>query len=354
MDDPGRQRWRARLDEYAAIVAIVALLLAALGGGLIYITYVDPGEVSEENTVANWQTTPGFDHQAAVQRPNLVFPTGAVLQDRSLYFTQITPILEGSLGYGVSGEPGEVDVSIDATLVLRSVSNEGGEYWRVGEDLASESGTVATGERVSASFDLNVSNVLARIDAIQSDLDSSVGSTEVLVQGATSATGTVAGEPFSHSDTYTMTINPGESTYTIETSAESQSFARTETVTREETYGPIRMAAGPVLVIIGLLGAIGIGVARHRGTLAVTEGEREVLDFYSQREEFDEWITRGTVPPDAKQGPTIAVDDLEGLVDVAIDSEARVIEDVTAGAYYVLKTDRVYTFAPPATASIPD
>ncbi|MFP4628805.1 MAG: DUF5305 domain-containing protein [Halobacteriales archaeon] len=355
MEGVGRLRWRARLDDYLVPLIVVALLVAAIGVGVVYFTYVDPGTDTEEVTVASWQTTPSFSHQAEVQRSNLVFPSDAVLRDRSLYFTQISPVLDATFSYGVSGEPGEVDTSIESTLIIRSVSDEGGEYWRVEEPLSSEDAAVETGDTLSTSYQLNISDILVQIESIQSDLGSSVGSTEVFVQNTASTTGTVADTSFSHDETYTMTVDPGENTYSIETDAESESFSESETVVEERTYGPLRTVGGPLLILLGLTVAIGLAVARYRDMLEVTEHEREVLRYHAQRKEFDEWITTGSVPEAARPSTAVRVDDLEGLVDVAIDSEARVIEDRDSRTYLVvLDDDRVFTFQPPVDAEFPE
>lgn len=346
-------RWRARLAEFFAVVVLLALLVLALGGGLTYLTFAEPGTVTETETVASWQTAPTYDHQAVVQRDSLVFSEGTVLSNRGLYFTQLSPVLEGRFSYGVSGAPGEVDLDVTSTLLIRSVNDDGGVYWRVTEPLDEATVTIGTDQRVETAFEVNVTTVRQRIQAIESDLGTSVGTTEVLVRSAVSASGTVADEAFSDADTYTLEIDPGSETYTVESDAEGESFSRTREVTREETYGPARQAAGPLLILLGLAGLVGLAVGRHRGVFELSPAERDRLEFYADREEFDEWITTGSVPESARGGVEVHVDDLEGLVDVAIDSEARVIEDAAGGAYYVLGDELVYTYTPPAPASVP-
>lgn len=353
MEGRRRRRWRARIDDHAGAVVVGALVVAALGLGLVYVTTIAPGSVTETETLATWETTPAFDHRAEVRRSNDVYDRGTIVENRTVYFTRIAPVLEGEFTFGVAGAPGSIDTTIDTTLVLRSVTDEDVEVWRVTEPLDARDVTVSTGETASVPFELNVSAVMQRVDAIEEDLGGAVGATEILVRGSVQASGTVADGALDHEGTHVLRIEPEDGTYRVSTEAEGEDFSRTTTVTEDRSYGPVRRAAGPALLIVGLGAGLGVAVARRRGILTVSERERAVLAYHDHREEFDEWITTGSVPPEVRSATAIAVDDLEGLVDLAIDSEARVVEDPEAGAYYVLTEERLYTFTPPESSTIP-
>ncbi|MGM0718144.1 MAG: DUF5305 family protein, partial [Halobacteriota archaeon] len=75
--------------------------------------------------------------------------------------------------------------------------------------------------------------------------------------------------------------------------------------------------------------------------------EAELLEVYQQEQEFSEWITTGTFPSERDYEATIVVDDLEGLVDVAIDTNKRVIKDEQLGVSTVLDDDYAYLYIRP-------
>ncbi|WP_241996948.1 DUF5305 family protein, partial [Halorubrum sp. SD626R] len=74
---------------------------------------------------------------------------------------------------------------------------------------------------------------------------------------------------------------------------------------------------------------------------------REILHVHQQEQVFSEWITRGTFPSEREYEATVLVDDLEGLVDVAIDTNKRVIKDEQLGVSTVLDGDYVYVYVRP-------
>lgn len=63
-----------------------------------------------------------------------------------------------------------------------------------------------------------------------------------------------------------------------------------------------------------------------------------------EHKRFKEWITEGIV--DAKDKTMIHILSLEGLVDLAIDLDKRVIYDSRVSKYYVLAEDMVYVYDP--------
>jgi hypothetical protein len=90
--------------------------------------------------------------------------------------------------------------------------------------------------------------------------------------------------------------------------------------------GPLRAFGGPVLLLVAVGACVGLAAGRRRGALTVTEREREWLAYRDARSEFDEWITTVRVAePD--RDATIEIESLEGLVDVAIDTDRRVLVD---------------------------
>lgn len=96
----------------------------------------------------------------------------------------------------------------------------------------------------------------------------------------------------------------------------------------------------------GVGGLAGLTVARRRDELAVSQADRERLSATATREQFDDWITRARVPASARADPLVPVDSLDGLVDVAIDTDARVVEDRGRDEFVVLGDAVTYVYRP--------
>jgi hypothetical protein len=351
------KRAKVVVADYAVIIAAVLVVVLLVGGAVTYTTNIEPGTETQERTVSEWRSVGGYTHSSTVQRPNRVFNVGETLEDRSLYYTQLGPELDGQFRYGFEAPSGELTVESTTTLVIRSVSEgeEGDteELWRIEEPLGTTSETVAPGELATTTFTINVTEVLAEIEGVREDLGASPGETSVSVVSAVEATGSAAGGDATDEATYTLTLDPGSDTYSVSgPSGETEQHPRTETVTVERSYGPVRSALGPLLVVLSLVGLAGIAAGRYRGAFEVTDAERRTLSFAAERSEFDQWISRGAVSTAADDKPRVRIDDLEDLVDIAIDTDARVIEDVGKHRYYVLGESLCYEFEPPTEVDL--
>lgn len=341
-------------NEYATVVAVALVVLTLAGGGLIYATYADPGTETREEVVAEWQTTSGYTHSATVVNGTTVFPSGSTLSDRSVYYTQVSPVLDAEFRYGFDAPEGSLTVEGRTTLVIRSVG-EGGEdseppvFWQREERLGTFSETLAPGESVTSTASVDVRAVTEDIEAIESELGASPGTTEIRLRSSVTASGEVAGESESREATRTLTFEPGGGTYSVAAPApETERYQQTRQVTAERTYGPVRRAAGPALVGVGVIGLIGFALAYRREYFEVTDAERRSLEFADRRDDLDEWISRGRIDREmtGDDRERVRIDTLDDLVDIAIDTDSRVIEDTQRRQYYVLDGARRYVYKP--------
>jgi hypothetical protein len=346
--DFGLRLRRAAEDWFAVLVAVL-VLTALVGGWLTYTTHVDPGTHVETRTNVVFERTVGFDHGATVSRQNSVFPMGARLSDREVYFTAIAPVLDGSVASTYDSPHGDpVELTTRLTLVTRSVARRGDAetvYWSVSEPLASPSTvTVTPGETVRTRFSVNVSEVTERADTVRDELGNSPGRTEALVVADLQFAGRVGGQRVDTPVDYVLRIEPGGGTYEVtEPGGGTEAVRVTEREVVENDYGPVRSAGGPALFVVPLVVVGLLLYGRSVGRLSVSEAEREALEFASTRSEFDEWITAGRVPG-ALEEPVVRTDSLEGLVDVAIDTNERVIHDTRTDRYVVFDDPVTYVF----------
>ena len=354
--DETRLRLRALLDAQFAVIVAVCLIAAAVGGGLVYTTHVDPGTETRQQTVSSFTVETAYNHSAEVTEPNSVFETGTVLDDRSTYFTRIAPELDVDIetSYAASSAA-DVDVQFDSVLVVRNVGQDGGTvYWSERETLASETvSDVEPGETASASFELNSSAADATATQIEEELGASPGETQIFVVTDVTVDGTINGESTSYARTVELGIDHGGDTYTVsDPGVQSDTSERTQTVTVERSYGPLRSIGGPLLFLLGLLGSGGLAYVRRERDLALTPAERDYLSYSDDRSEFAEWITTFRLPASVHERSEAEAESLRDLVDFAIDNDTGVVEDPETGAYHAVAGEFVYTYRPPSPPAV--
>jgi hypothetical protein len=347
-------RVRSLLDHYFAVV-IVVLVAVAIGAGVgAYAPHFDPGVTTEERTASTWQVNTSFEHNATVVRNNTLFPEGLTLRDRPFYFTTVAPVLNGSYSTQYRTDAAaNVSIRTDATLVVQSRTDDGVVLWQDTEPIGTNRVTSATPETpTTLSFSVNVSAINQRIDRIEEQVGTGPGTVQVFVRANTTVDGTVAAEPAAYTTVDRLAIRPEGDAYAVERNATGQQrFVRTTSVLVEKQYGSLRRVGVPILLAVSLVAIGALVVARRRGLLVLTDAEAERLQYYQDREEFEDWITTIQLPEDPSTLAEAEADTLGDLVDIGIDTNNAVIEDPTSGVFYVLGDEFCYYYSPPATAS---
>ena len=351
-------RVRAILDDWFWAVALVAVVVAGAGGYVTYTAYADPGTTVEERQVSSWEGNGSYATTATVTEPNPLYPVGTTLEDRPAYFLAVSPRFDGTFAFEYRAtRGGAVDVTVEQRLVLHSVTEDEGaaiEYWRIEEPLGTETASgVAPGEPVRSTFSRNVSRLANRATNVSERLGGTPGETEVLVVTAVGIDGEVNGQSVERTATYRLPIASDGPTYAPgEMGGQAVTGSTTERIARERTYGPVWRVGGPAALLLGVGGLVGLAYGRYDGRLIVSAAERNRLDVAATREEFDDWITTATLPPAVLGRPRVEVDSLAGLVDTAIDVDARVFERPDGGEFYVPHEELLYAYTPPRGESV--
>ncbi len=343
-------RLKERFNRWFPAIVIALVILAMLGGWLAYGTFIDPATETEEELVSSWDENSELSHFAEVTQPNAVFEQNETLTNQQTYFTTLSPELNSEYEYHyTASDDGELDIDVTAELVLQSLDDDDQPYWEQREPLGQEHVTdVGPGESVTVPVSLDVAEIEAELDQIEDDLGASVGTTHVEVQFDTQTTGTVNGESVRTSHRDELVVDPDGATFGVEANADVAESHDTTVVTESQVeYGLLR-SFGSLLLFGGSL--IGLGVAvivKSRDEFAPTETERSFLSNQAQRTEYDDWISVGSIPDSALDGEGIYVETLEDLVDVAIDTNNRVIEDADRDRFVVVSDDWYYTESGP-------
>lgn len=339
---------RSALSKWFPIIIIGLLAVSAVSGFVAYTAHSQQETITEQQTTGTWSVESTFTHGATVQRDSSVFTAGERLANRRLYFTSITPELDGQ--YNLTHDSSDGDpalATIELSLIIQAVEEIDGEevvYWEETEQLTTKEGELSDEDSLSADFELNVSAVDEQIEEVENDLGASPGTTEVLVRADATIEGSTAGEMFTDTRTGTLSISIGGQTYSINTdSTDRASYETTETITTAvepsllAAYGSIVMSTSTIVLMSLLL------VGRRQGMFSVSEAERARYEFETDKSDFSEWITPGEVRDDNYK--EIRLPTLRAAVDVAIDGNRRVLE-TPAGTYVVLLENKKYVYEP--------
>lgn len=332
--------------RYRAIAAVF-LILALSGVYVAYTAHTTTETVAEERVISTWSTSTEFQHGVTVQRDAIVFEEGVKLEDRTIYFRSLSPVLDASYVVRHGGDsPEPASARAELSLVLRSIGDGGTEYWRESETLVSaDDPSLQPGEALVANFSVNVTKSVSRLNQIEQNLSASPGSTQILVLAETAIEGEVTGGEYTDTRSETLRIEPSSGTYSVSTQTGGQRTERmTQTVRREIQPSFLSAYGSVIFALLALFGFSTTVWARKEGVFDIQPEEEEKINYERQRESLDEWISRGEVSGD--QGDTeVTLETLQGLVDVAIDSNRRVTE-VDDGSYVVLLDDVRYIFDP--------
>lgn len=343
---------RQHVANNLRLVVIALLVLAVIGGWVTYSAHVNPPTERDERAVGAVETQGEYRHGAEIRKENPIYPVGSNLQNRRHYFYSISPVLNGTFTHEYAANGSDVVVETTLYLRLRSADNEG-EYWSFTEPLADRRIEPDDAEgTVDVPFEVNVTDSMHRIAETAAQLGGSPGDPELVITTETIVSATVEGERMTTTTTHELPITSSGSTYTVgpaKTDTASEQITRAFAVPRE--YGPIT-SYGAVLSLLGAVVSLGLVIGLHRrGALQPSEPIRAAAATARERKKLDEWITTGRIPATYRNSPFVLVTSLSGLVDIAIDSDRRVIEDDEHGGFYVVDDDVLYAFEPEKDAT---
>ena len=348
MSDLNRSiRIRALLDEWFTLFLFAVVVLAAVGGWWSYQVHASPDVERNEVVVEQWSESTAYDHSALITNESLVFDEGERVRNRPVYYVRLSRELDVSYRYEHTAEEGSVNVTTDMRLQYRGTEGDT-VLWEYSEPLASESESNVTAEdphTVNATID--VDSMFETINTVEQELGTA-GNIQIRVISTSNVEGTLGGG--SVEDTYEsvmpVTVNP-QTLRVLEMQTVDESGERTDTVERTTEPSAVEAVGSLAVLLLGVGALAGLLVARMTGYIGLSERDRELLETRQQEQEFSEWITRGTFPSERDYEATVLVDDLEGLVDVAIDTNKRVIKDEQLGVSTVLDGEYVYVYVRP-------
>jgi len=343
---------RSFLNEWALVLIVVLLLAAAGVGWWAYQINLEPSVETEQRLTEQWSESTAFSHSAPITNDSLPFAAGERARNRPLYYTALSDRLAGSYRYAYTADSGSVEVTTDTYLLIRGGRIENGNmtetYWELSEPLAADSETIDPGESHRVEFTVDIREVLRTIGTVEQQLDSTEGIVDVRVVSVSELAGEVESDSVETTYRSELPIVVSPSTFRVNdpvTVDETHESFETVEVLAEPSplsaYGSIIAFGVVVMLLVVVLGL------RYSGYTELTDEEQELIEIEQARERFSEWITTGEFPSEREYEQTVLVDSLEGLVDVAIDTNKRVIEDEQLGVSTVLDDTYIYIYIQP-------
>lgn len=334
---PSRRKFRYLFATRGKAMVIALTLVAALaflGAGL---TYANPATI-DVPTESNQQTVEmSLSTHTTAAADTSMYDRGDRLEDQPVYLRNAAPTATLTAEAAVL-DASEVELNQTVTLVYEARTRDGTMFWQNRERLSYSEAQI---DQVTTEATLDIDEIANRHQSIAADLGDG-GSAHVYILIETNyRTETYAGTMTERSDlslrTDSYTIEPMDATETHGTSiAETRPDASSGIALGETLFLP------HLTFVLGIVGSLAAGgaIVGHRFRHEVDPAVETAAIHY---ERYEEWISRGTLPSIDPQ-TAVVMETLADLVDVAIDTDGRVIYDSTQGCYAVVDGTSVYVF----------
>ena len=325
-----------RLVPALLLVGVLAVGIATASAA----SEPEPQQVAVETDSMTVETT--LSTEATVTGNTSLYNRSETLTDMPVYLRTATPAVEL---IAVTSTPTDRTVSVTQQIVLELSATRNGEvFWRDAQTLAIDSQEVTDGSvRTAVTLDVQelAREQLADVTAEAGD----IGTIEAQVSAiALYDTGDYRGQT-----TAVTPLSITDRAYELQT---PQQDRRTNATTVQQAvagggaassfFGPRgRLTPRDLGVGLGGLGAIGLAAG-------IWLTSRRIGDFDAFRRQYErvryvEWISRGTIPATGNYA-RVPVEALVDLVDIAIDSEKRVIHDTAKDIYAVVDGNLMYEY----------
>lgn len=325
-------RARRLLVLYGKVIAIALILLSAValaGAGWAY-THPQTTQVTDET---HRQTvTADLATQAVVVENSTLYEPGRTLENQPVYLRAATE--SPTLVVRTTAEDAErltVDQRIEITY---RAEREGETFWEKTTTLAHNE-TTTSSDHVRTRTGLDIQAIQNRTNALRGTIGSA-GSVHVELRLHVS----YSTDRYNGSLSTPIPIQIRTDWYRLgspsATQQHSTPVSRTVVVPGQDAR-----ATGP-----GVLGLFSLGLGLIVAKLSRSETsklDRTDMEHEMHRLRYSEWISTGTIPEAAGE-TVVEVDSLEGLVDIAIDSNTRTIYDPERDSYAIIEGTTVYRY----------
>jgi hypothetical protein len=310
------------------LVVLGVVALATFAGAAT--TYQDRPMETRSVDVDQQAVVTNTSHRARVVREDGLWPKGTALENKPVYIRNDTPAVRTTARTRVTGaDTARIRHVWRLTI---SITRDGESFYAESRVLANESYD-ATSARTTATVD--VEEVVRRVANV-SERARGAGTVGVTLGLAVSYR---TGAGYSGTETYSAPLALQGETYAIDGEmggrTSHSSTARMQ-VAQPRDWGPI---LGMTLLGLVALAVAGVVVAADPSEIDV---ERARIDLHRTR--YEDWISPGVIPMGISQ-QFVKLETIEDVVDVAIDTNERVVYDRRRDLYAVMSENVVYYFS---------
>mgnify|MGYP002760594729 CR=1 FL=1 len=331
---------RVRL-QIARSAPVIVMLLVLVGtaafAGAWYTHEHPPTEAATASVADEARFTASLDDAVTVQDARGLYQTGARLENHPVYFTEVSDELQ--LRAGITPPPDRTtDVSYQ--LVLRSYAErDEAVVWEEYTHLAS--GAVQVGETpVVVDTSMNISALQARLAGVE-EIVGGVARTRTQLRFVYAYNAEPVGDGHAYAGRVRLTreLRIAGNAYWVAGDPTASVTEQTRTTARPApAETDLRMVTG-MGVTGGCVWLLALGVVVYRRRLPPVEE----LALEAERRTLEAWVSEGTFTQESDV-QYVSVRSLRDLVDIAIDSNRRVLHDPQAQVYTVAIEHRVYIF----------
>jgi hypothetical protein len=354
-------RTKYLLGQYGRLVALALVLLSTVafaGSALAYNAPPETEQITEQTDVQSFETT--VNTSAAVTGNTTLYESDRRLSNMPVYLLGASPNVTMSAHTDVPDDR-VVEVTQQITIELYATQDDE-VFWTETETLAADTQRVTNGTLVTETT-VNVREIRRdRLSDVRSEIQR-VGTIHAKVHVDTVYTS----ERYQGRLTVTTPMEITDRAYSVDSPrSDERSHATPVTRTITESGEEITVNA-PVVVNgtarAGLVPAFGVGSVTISEESAVLGGvglfalvaalgvwrlhsrlpDREQLKQTYDKARYGEWMSVGTIP-DADSYERVPVGGLTDLIDIAIDSDKRIIRDPEQSLYAVIDGTVIYEY----------
>jgi hypothetical protein len=340
------RNWRVLVPVLVVVSAVVfsGAAFGALAGDETTQRTIETDPVTVETTLST---------EATVTGNTSLYETGETLTDMPVYLQSATPELTI---VAETSTPADRTVALTQQILLElSATRNGAVFWEETQTLAIDSRNVTDGT-IRTTVTVDVQELTRQRLATVTNEAGDVGTIRAELAAKTSyETGAYSGETDARTP---MTIT--DRAYEVDTPRTDEQRNTTAVVESVPvTESSVGITGASIAVPEGVVGTslvlttrtlLGVvaAVTALLTAVAVLALVRRIDDFEAFQDRYTEarysdWISQGKIP-EAESYVNVQIETLVDVVDIAIDSQKRVIHDPTRDTYAVVDNDHLYQF----------
>lgn len=323
---------------------IVILLFIALLAASVW-TFASYSAPPVQNAALVEESTLVFrpDYEIVAKKGIRIWPEGSVLeQGRAAYFYAALPVVKITPSLEIIGmKQGELLGSVKSSIIIRALNDKGELFWTYSlmqfppapvKFTSADNGQTQRQICRAPLITMDVKSATEEIVRISEELSFKSAVFQLVCLSEIKVNGTVNDKTVQKTIINALPLSMKEESFTIPktenaVTSEKLTFNNTPKTPPQPTLGEkLRKNPLPILLDIVLLILLLIVIRKSK--------RKSITPDLIERRKYREWITEGSIQ--LKDRAQVNVHSLQGLVDLAIDLDKRVIYDPDKGTYLSL------------------